>query len=810
MPISKGNQGYTSLASYLGGKIRESNLLGLSEEQIEAISLDVVSSGTFKEILSWCSDTLLLEDAVAHELICMRRAAGIGFTDDQDSSNSLSDVPSVIVPSGIGQDKKDQEMGLNSNAGRGRQLHARGEGKGAKKKKKLGDTSAQQRLGKYEKKGEHLEAGGTHVDGKCGCFATMHPFWKNCMNCGRIFCEAEKKNPLRSAKGSYCGPISSLQGKMVKGDLVGEEEEDCFFCGLPPSKSVAYAIAVEEGKLTEAAQAKNMAQFQEALARRDRLLEYEKNRSKRTAIIDDQQASLFSPQDAWVSPGERRQAEKNAAEEERKRKIEEMQRRGGAYTVHLDFVNKNVSLGALPNNPTLTATSRVEGSAAGGPAASTMPTLSATPNSHGCSVGLEEKQDEATPAGDHSLGTGSGESKQRKGLCVIDPEIASRRKPLWAFKLPENPAVSSFSGSEAGARKELKDKEEEVGGSSFHDKEQVGSDGFEEEDAILAGAQLRAAAPSPFAFHSIWYSTDGSKVEPSALIWTSGDENAPKKNRTTASKSVLDTTTSTNTSGIDALPTVQMVVTRSKRVQQDYFLEDNNTFEDEWISSHYYRNTDEGKESHSMFMETAEETKYPHDRRSAEKRHPEPAIEEPQKNQLLEKIPYSLRERDEGVCLSMHQPWASLLVYGIKTHEGREWPTSYRGRLWIHAASTPPADIPSVEAHYSQFMKKGVDGVVNTGTMSSSPANVKQNGFPLYYPTKVLLGYVFVVDCLDRESYEAAYPPEERQEECLYSFICVCATPLVFPLPMLGNHKLFTLDHKVHTAAKKQLGEVTL
>ena len=35
------------------------------------------------------------------------------------------------------------------------------------------------------------------------------------------------------------------------------------------------------------------------------------------------------------------------------------------------------------------------------------------------------------------------------------------------------------------------------------------------------------------------------------------------------------------------------------------------------------------------------------------------------------------------MCLSMHQPWASLLVCGIKLHEGRSWPTEYRGRLWI-------------------------------------------------------------------------------------------------------------------------------
>ena len=42
---------------------------------------------------------------------------------------------------------------------------------------------------------------------------------------------------------------------------------------------------------------------------------------------------------------------------------------------------------------------------------------------------------------------------------------------------------------------------------------------------------------------------------------------------------------------------------------------------------------------------------------------------------------------DKMICLTMHQPWASLLVYGIKRAEGRGWTTDFRGRLWIHAGS---------------------------------------------------------------------------------------------------------------------------
>jgi hypothetical protein len=39
-------------------------------------------------------------------------------------------------------------------------------------------------------------------------------------------------------------------------------------------------------------------------------------------------------------------------------------------------------------------------------------------------------------------------------------------------------------------------------------------------------------------------------------------------------------------------------------------------------------------------------------------------------------------------CLSIRQPWAWLIVQGIKPVENRTWPTTFRGRLLIHAGKT--------------------------------------------------------------------------------------------------------------------------
>ena len=36
-------------------------------------------------------------------------------------------------------------------------------------------------------------------------------------------------------------------------------------------------------------------------------------------------------------------------------------------------------------------------------------------------------------------------------------------------------------------------------------------------------------------------------------------------------------------------------------------------------------------------------------------------------------------------ALSIKQPWATLVVHGLKTIEIRSWPTSRRGVVWIHA-----------------------------------------------------------------------------------------------------------------------------
>lgn len=55
----------------------------------------------------------------------------------------------------------------------------------------------------------------------------------------------------------------------------------------------------------------------------------------------------------------------------------------------------------------------------------------------------------------------------------------------------------------------------------------------------------------------------------------------------------------------------------------------------------------------------------------------------------------------------MLQPWASLIVMGLKTVETRSWMVSHRGRLLIHASmgkgGQAIAALPSIRRHLPDF-----------------------------------------------------------------------------------------------------------
>lgn len=69
-------------------------------------------------------------------------------------------------------------------------------------------------------------------------------------------------------------------------------------------------------------------------------------------------------------------------------------------------------------------------------------------------------------------------------------------------------------------------------------------------------------------------------------------------------------------------------------------------------------------------------------------------------------------------ALSIKQPWAALVVRGVKTIEIRRWPTARRGRILIHAARVPDArregwDLVSSELRELAELQGGFIGAVD-------------------------------------------------------------------------------------------------
>lgn len=146
-------------------------------------------------------------------------------------------------------------------------------------------------------------------------------------------------------------------------------------------------------------------------------------------------------------------------------------------------------------------------------------------------------------------------------------------------------------------------------------------------------------------------------------------------------------------------------------------------------------------------------------------------------------------------CLTMHQPWASLLIHGIKRIEGRSWPSPIRGRLWIHAAGkVPDADtIKAMEDFYREIY--AVNGITDLK-------------FPDHYPVSRLIGCVEVVGCVTGEEllcWEEV--PEGVRLEALTNFCWLCENPqkLIVPFEMRGFQGVYNLERKIYEAASRGL-----
>ncbi len=103
-------------------------------------------------------------------------------------------------------------------------------------------------------------------------------------------------------------------------------------------------------------------------------------------------------------------------------------------------------------------------------------------------------------------------------------------------------------------------------------------------------------------------------------------------------------------------------------------------------------------------------------------------------------------------ALSVRQPFAYLIVHGVKTIENRTWPTAFRGRIYIHASKSFDYDgfnwlcrnyqlighlDPEVWAALALYPPQGIVGevdIVDCITQSDNPWFTGKFGWVLSHP----------------------------------------------------------------------------
>jgi ASCH domain len=121
------------------------------------------------------------------------------------------------------------------------------------------------------------------------------------------------------------------------------------------------------------------------------------------------------------------------------------------------------------------------------------------------------------------------------------------------------------------------------------------------------------------------------------------------------------------------------------------------------------------------------------------------------------------------VALSIRQPWAWLILHGGKDVENRVWPTTYRGRLWIHAPYT-------------------------------TERNVSLTGYrlPSLLPVMCLLGTVQLIDC--RRDSTSPWAEPDR-----WHWILTDPRPLPEPVPYPGARGLWSIPASLVSSVKVEI-----
>jgi hypothetical protein len=135
-------------------------------------------------------------------------------------------------------------------------------------------------------------------------------------------------------------------------------------------------------------------------------------------------------------------------------------------------------------------------------------------------------------------------------------------------------------------------------------------------------------------------------------------------------------------------------------------------------------------------------------------------------------------------CITLWQPWASLILWGEKQIETRSWATQHRGLLAIHSAAK---DHPTLAAICATEPFKSI---------------LARHGIREFreLPRRALLGTVTLEDCIRVELLPRGQPSPLEEAFGDYSpgrwgWLLSNATPLVVPVQLKGERGLFNINY---------------
>ena len=127
-------------------------------------------------------------------------------------------------------------------------------------------------------------------------------------------------------------------------------------------------------------------------------------------------------------------------------------------------------------------------------------------------------------------------------------------------------------------------------------------------------------------------------------------------------------------------------------------------------------------------------------------------------------------------CLSVRQPWAWAIIHGGKDVENRNWYTSFRGTLAIHAGK-------------SFDMNRGEWASMSTGRYGE-PWHSMARGYNLqaYHVLGAIIGTVEVYDCVPDHRCDSAWKADGYE---FYCWLLRNPQALKEPIPWKGRLGLF-------------------